>query len=67
MRDRVDKAAKRRFLDEYEGLVKKHGLMIESCGCCQSPWVVTVGDDPYGRPPEKHIADHLTSLRSYDP
>jgi hypothetical protein len=28
----------RAFLDGYAELVKKYGIQIGSCGCCNSPW-----------------------------
>ena len=35
------------FLDELADLSKKYGIVIGSCGCCESPWVLhrcDVGD-----------------------
>lgn len=26
------------FLDEYELLIRKHGIFIGGCGCCNSPF-----------------------------
>ena len=28
------------FLREYETLCRKHGVAIEGCGCCDSPYLV---------------------------
>lgn len=30
------------FLGEYKELVKKYGLYIGACGCCGSPWLVSM-------------------------
>ena len=30
------------FLGEYKELVKKYGFYIGACGCCGSPWLVSV-------------------------
>ena len=27
------------FLEEYEALCRKYGICLESCGCCDSPWI----------------------------
>lgn len=42
------------FLDEYEALCSKHGLFVEGCGCCDSPYLETVGD----------LSDHIAHLRA---
>ena len=31
--------AYRAFLEEYKALCEKHGLIVEACGCCRSPWI----------------------------
>jgi hypothetical protein len=28
------------FLEEYETLIRKHKIMVCSCGCCDSPWLL---------------------------
>lgn len=40
------------FLKDYEVICRKHGAIIASCGCCDSPWVAMDKDI------EEHI-DHL--------
>lgn len=30
------------FLKEYKKLVEKHELFLQTCGCCDSPWVYNV-------------------------
>jgi hypothetical protein len=30
---------KEKFLTEFEVLIRKHGLIIDGCGCCDSPWI----------------------------
>ena len=30
------------FINEYKQLCKKYNLHIDSCGCCQSPWVASI-------------------------
>lgn len=30
------------FLDEYKKLCLKHGVFLDACGCCNSPWVTKV-------------------------
>jgi hypothetical protein len=32
--------ARLRFVEEYAALCRRHGLTVESCGCCKSPWVI---------------------------
>ena len=27
------------FMKDLEQLTKKHGIVIDACGCCGSPWV----------------------------
>ena len=49
----------RAFLKEYELLVHRYRVAVESCGCCDSPWVVHFDDDTFNKEtPESHIA-HL--------
>jgi hypothetical protein len=40
LRDRL-----RGFATEYAELCKKYNLTIDSCGCCNSPWIVEVNVD----------------------
>lgn len=46
------------FLKEYEALCYKHGAIIDSCGCCGSPWPQLVS--------KKLIADHIQHLLGED-
>jgi len=34
-----------KFLEEYEQICKKYGIYIEGCGCCDSPYLVILGED----------------------
>lgn len=44
------------FLKEYEALTKKYGFCINSCECCNSPWVDKYRDDMYfPLRPDDHI------------
>ena len=37
----MDSAEKvRAFIEELEQLTQKHGMKIDACGCCESPWVI---------------------------
>ncbi len=47
-----DIESERLFLREYEALTRKYNLIVNSCGCCFSPWV-TAPDA--GQSVEKHI------------
>lgn len=46
------------FITEYETLCRKHGLYLDCCGCCDSPWIVKTGDPDAFYNLEEHIA-HL--------
>jgi len=46
----------RRFLEEYEQLCRKYGVIVDACGCCDSPWLRKVDSEEI----EWHI-DHLKS------
>lgn len=46
------------FLREYEALCEKHGIIIDSCGCCRSPWPAILDVDT-----DKTLADHMEHLR----
>ena len=46
------------FLREYEALIRKHGVFIGGCGCCDSPFMEWFSGHPEDWTPEKHIA-HL--------
>lgn len=37
MRYRADRVEA--FMKELEQLTKKHGIAVDACGCCNSPWV----------------------------
>jgi len=30
------------FLSDYKKLIEKHGIYVGACGCCDSPWIVTI-------------------------
>ena len=32
------------FLLEYEALCRKHGIALDGCGCCGSPYLVDIED-----------------------
>jgi hypothetical protein len=36
--------AERAFVDELVVLCKRHGFVIDACGCCDSPWIVPIKD-----------------------
>jgi hypothetical protein len=38
----VSAERKEEFLREYAALCRRLGMMIEACGCCQSPWIEPV-------------------------
>ena len=37
--DEEDRRKVKGFLKEYYALCKKYGLVIDACGCCNSPWI----------------------------
>jgi hypothetical protein len=39
--EEVVKAKFTAFMAEYEALCRRHGLLVNSCGCCNSQWVET--------------------------
>ena len=53
------------FLDEYESLVRKHGVKISGCGCCGSPFTSVIDADSGwpGQSVSDHIAAHFRHLR----
>ncbi len=52
------------FLGEYEELVKKYGLYIGACGCCGSPWLVSM--KVIEEAPEELIRHLLFEMRLED-
>lgn len=42
------------FINDYMKLVKKHGVYIKACGCCNSPWVTHIINK-----------DHINSIREH--
>lgn len=32
--------AKAAFLEAYKSLCVEHGMIVDSCSCCDSPWLV---------------------------
>ncbi len=52
------------FLVEYEELCLKFGLVVDSCGCCDSPWVKKPDPNNSG-PGSGHgtIKEHLEHLK----
>lgn len=32
-------SAERDFLAEYGELCRRYGVVVDSCGCCKSPWL----------------------------
>lgn len=55
----IQLSSKQRFLLEYAALCQKHGLVVSSCGCCDSPWVVPVGT---GTPSYDPLLEHVKHL-----
>lgn len=39
----ADKEKMTAFLQEYEALCRKHKMYINSCGCCDIPWIAEDG------------------------
>lgn len=37
------------FLADLTRLSREHGLIIEGCGCCGSPWISEISPDSEGR------------------
>ena len=54
-----------KFIDEYAALCKRHSMFIESCSCCDSPWVVRTGGK-YERSIDEHVIHLLDEeIREY--
>lgn len=63
MNERLRKATA--FLREYKALCEKHGLIVDSCGHCNSPWLVGEAVGPYAQRTEPEAVDvggHLRHL-----
>lgn len=55
------------FLEEYKALCIKYGIIIDACGCCESPWMKgEPGFKDYELGPDeidkhiKHLIDETT-------
>lgn len=35
----------KKFIDELETLSRKHGITIDGCGCCDSPYLIFIDDN----------------------
>jgi hypothetical protein len=44
-----DEAKVQRFLDELTLLSRRYGLVIQGCGCCQSPTIEETSEPPADR------------------
>jgi len=44
----------RAFLEEYKELVRKYGVCVDACGCCQSPFL--------GSCDQTQVDDHIKHL-----
>lgn len=53
----MDEKLAKAFLEEYEQLCRKHGILVGSCGCCESPWLVVLSKDW-----EDELKDHIKHL-----
>lgn len=53
------------FLKEYEKVCKKHQFIINSCECCESPWIISLDklEYNYSETLKQHI-EHLKGDRS---
>ena len=71
----MEELAKELFLMEYEDLCKKHGAIIDSCGCCDGPSIVTkeeiiewekdrIMDKEVLNAFEKRLNVHISQLRA---
>ena len=47
------------FLKEYKALCEKYKLFISACGCCDSPWLITIGNDKDINEEIKHLIEEL--------
>jgi hypothetical protein len=45
----------REYLKEYRLLCEKFGMIVDSCGCCGSPWITPISD-------QKTIKDNIETL-----
>lgn len=61
----IKKEKLNKFLEDYKELCEKHGLFIDACGCCRSPWVVHNNDEKRSTKfvPKKSIEDNINHLR----
>jgi hypothetical protein len=53
---------KKLFLREYKKLVKKYSIRIESCGCCESPWLVDE-EEWTSKMCESTLQEHIKHLK----
>jgi hypothetical protein len=51
---------KKEFLKEYEILCKKYNITINSCGCCDSPWLTDSCDGKGDF--DKYLEEHIKHL-----
>lgn len=57
-----NEARAERFLEEYEKLCKKHWVIIDACGCCDSPFLVAANEEQV-----KAALDHLRAEERKNP
>ncbi len=57
----MSRESKQLFMKDYERIVRKHGVYVGACGCCNSPWLVSRDEWP-SEDPETHIEANIEDL-----
>jgi hypothetical protein len=51
------------FIEEYKQLCIKYNMVIDSCGCCNSPWVIIFESAKFN----DYIIEHIKNIEKYSP
>jgi len=62
----MNKDKERNFLIEYFDLCKKHGISIEGCGCCGSPYLSELEPDYWHHAKEEDFINVDDVVRSFN-
>jgi hypothetical protein len=50
------------FLSDLQQVYEKHGIIVDSCGCCSSPWLVFVESEAGISGSIDHLREHSADI-----